>query len=58
VASRKKKGKRKKDKRARRPRPGRAQHPFSDAGMMAIAPPGGAKMSEVLLEFLEPYSEH
>jgi hypothetical protein len=57
MASRKK-GKRKKNKRHRPPRPGRTQHPLPGGGMMVISPPGEANMSEVLLEFLEPYSEH
>jgi hypothetical protein len=57
MASRKKQDKRKQKKRLERKRRLKRQGFPSDATVL-VEPPGAAKMSEVLLEFLEPYAEH
>jgi hypothetical protein len=58
MSSRKKKNKRKQKKRPRAGK-GRPRHPALPPGAVVIhSPPGEVKMSEVLLEFLEPYSEY
>src|SRR5207244_2124029 len=31
---------------------------LNHSNLVVVAPPGQAKMSEVILEFIEPYSEH
>jgi hypothetical protein len=56
MASRKKKDdRRKQQKRARKRKARRQRRELSGLGPMIVAPQGVKKMSEVLLEFVEPY---
>ena len=56
MSSRKKKNKRDKKKRGRPFKPG-FSHPAIPGSMLVVSPPGEQKMSEVLLKFVEPYSD-
>ena len=56
MSSRKKKKKRDRKKRGRPPKPGLRPPGFLGDNVVIATPPGERKMSEVLLEFIEPYS--
>jgi len=57
MGSRKKKKKRDRKKRARPPKPILPQHRLPEGTVIVETPAGTRKMSEVLLEFVEPYSD-
>jgi hypothetical protein len=58
MGSRKKKNKRNQKKRSRPRQTSHAPPAFLEGATVLVEPAGQAKMSEVLLEFLQPYSEH
>jgi len=57
MSSRKKKKKRDRKKQHRPSRPSSALPDFLDKAVVIPSPPGEEKMSEVLLEFIEPYDD-
>src|SRR6267142_6169291 len=58
MGSRKKKKKRGQNRRPRPLKPGLPMQGLRDGSVMIRTPVGEKRMSEVLLEFVEPYSDH
>jgi hypothetical protein len=58
MASRKKQDKRRQKKRLQQRKQRLTRRGFPSDATVLVEPPGAAKMSEVLLQFLEPYAEH
>jgi hypothetical protein len=58
MASRKKKDRQTLKKRLQQRKQRRLRRGLPSDATVLVEPPGAAKMSEVLMEFLEPYAEH